>query len=158
MFFDPQLQNKTTLRFLIGPKLFSEKLIFCSKNQRFFTFWGLYKRFEKDFIELHLVKINTSHVSKDKKTCTRHWDILRRRSSSSAAWTASRCATRWPRRRRSPARSPTGYSSAVETHRPPLQKIPSGEIRYGEYRFVEYKNVYEAPRGAAPYRVSACAL
>ena len=67
VFFDPNLPCDCGLHFFIGPKLFFEKFIFCSKNAFFFMFSRLYKSVEKVFTELHFVKMNIAHVLIDKK-------------------------------------------------------------------------------------------
>ena len=47
VFFDPNLPCDCGLHFFIGPKLFSEKFIFCSKNAFFSCFQGFTKALKK---------------------------------------------------------------------------------------------------------------
>jgi len=49
VFFDPNLDCDSGLGFLIRPKLFSEKFIFCSKNAVF----GSFRAFTKALKTLH---------------------------------------------------------------------------------------------------------
>ena len=62
----PNYKTKLLSDFWCDQNFFG-KIDFLLKKQRFFMFWGLYKRFEKYFTELHFVKISSSHVWKDKK-------------------------------------------------------------------------------------------